>query len=46
MVGHSIKITQVFLPRHGQASWSLLRSSVSFLSEKHGQPENNYSGQV
>ena len=37
------KITLVFLPADGEASWSLLLSSVSLLSDGTVQPENTYS---
>ena len=40
---HGTKSTPVFLPPDGEASWSLLRSSVSLLSGGTGQPENTYS---
>ena len=36
------KPTQVFLPTDGEASWSLLPSSVSLLSGGTVQPENTY----
>ena len=39
---HGIKITPVFLPSDGEASWSLLLSSVSFQSGGIVQPENTY----
>ena len=37
------KITLVFLPADGEASWLLLPSSVSLLSGGTVQPENTYS---
>ena len=37
------KTTLVFLPPYGEASWSLLPSSVSLLSGHTVQPENTYS---
>ena len=37
------KTTLVFLPADGEASWSLLPSSVSLLSGGTVQPENTYS---
>ena len=40
---HGTKITLVFLPADGKASWSLLPSSVSLLSGGTVQPENTYS---
>ena len=40
---HGIKTTLVFLPADGEASWSLLPSSVSLLSGGTVQPENTYS---
>ena len=40
---HGTKITLVFLPADGEASWSLLLSSVSLLSDGTVQPENTYS---
>ena len=39
---HSTK-TSVFLIADGEASWSLLPSSVSILSGSTVQPENTYS---
>ena len=40
---HGTKITPVFLPADGEASWLLLLSSVSVLSSGTVQPENiNY----
>ena len=39
---HGTKTTVVFLPADGEASWSLLRSSVSLLSGGTAQPENTY----
>ena len=40
---HGTKTTPVFLPAYGEASWSLLSSSVSLLSGGTVQPENTYS---
>ena len=40
---HGTKTTPVFLPADGEASWSLLLSSVSLLSGSTMQPENTYS---
>ena len=40
---HGTKTTPVFLPADGEASWSLLPSSVSLLSGDTVQPENIYS---
>ena len=40
---HGSKTTLVFLPADGEASWSLLPSSVSLLSGGGVQPENTYS---
>ena len=37
------KTTSLFLPADGEASWSLLSSSVSLLSGGSVQPENTYS---
>ena len=37
------KSTLVFLPADGEASWSLLSSSVSLLLGGTVQPENTYS---
>ena len=37
---HGTKTTPVFLPADGEASWSLLPSSVSSLSDGTVQPEN------
>ena len=37
------KTTPVFLPADGEASWLLLPSSVSLLSDGTVQPENTYS---
>ena len=39
---HGTKATPVFLPADGEASWSLLSSSVSLLSGKTLQPKNIY----
>ena len=41
--GTGTKTTSVFLPAGGEASWSLLLSSVSLLSGGTVQPENIYS---
>ena len=49
---HGPKTTPVFLPADGEASWSLLPSSVSLLTGGTVQPENtdsrilNVTGQV
>ena len=43
MRGHATKTTPVYLPADGEASWSLLPSSVSLLSGGTVQPENTYS---
>ena len=40
---HGTKTTPVFLPADGEASWSLLSSSVSLLSGRTMKPENPYS---
>ena len=40
---HGTKTTPVFLPTDGEASWSLLPSSVLLLSDGTVQPENTYS---
>ena len=41
---HDTKTTLFFLPADdGEASWSLLPSSVSLLSDGTVQPENTYS---
>ena len=40
---HGTKTTPVFSPADGEASWSLLPSSVSLLSGGTVQPENTYS---
>ena len=40
---HGTKTTPVFLLADGEASWSLLPSSVSLLSGSTVQPENTYS---
>ena len=37
---HGTNTTPVFLPADGEASWSLLPSSVSLLSGSTVQPEN------
>ena len=44
MCEHGTITTPVFLPAAGEASWSLLPSSVSLLSGGTVQPENTYSG--
>ena len=41
-MAHGSKTTPVFLPADGEASWSLLPSSVSLLSGDTVQPENTY----
>ena len=43
MCKHGTKTTPVFLPADGEASWSLLLSSISLLSGSTMQPENTYS---
>ena len=43
---HGTKTTPVFLPADGEASWSLLPSSVSLLSDGKVQPENTYSSNL
>ena len=40
MLEHSTKTTPVLLPTDGEASWSLLPSLVSLLSDGTVQPEN------
>ena len=40
---HGTKTTPVFLTADGEASWSLLPSSVSLLSGGTLQPESTYS---
>ena len=40
---HGTKTTLVFLPADGEASWLLLSSSVSLLSDGTVQPGNTYS---
>ena len=40
---HGTKTTLVFLPADGEASWSLLPSLVSLLSDDRVQPEETYS---
>ena len=40
---HDARTIAVFLPADGEASWSLLPSSVSLLSGGTVQPENTYS---
>ena len=42
-VWHGTKTTSVFLPADGEASWLLLPSLVSLLSDRTVQPENTYS---
>ena len=42
-VKNGTKTTPVFLTADGEASWSLLPSSVSLLSGGIVQPENTYS---
>ena len=39
---HGSKTTPVFVPADGEASWSLLSSSISLLSGSTVQPENTY----
>ena len=39
---HGTKTTLVFLPAHGEASWSLLLSLVSLLTGGTVQPENTF----
>ena len=39
---HGTKTTPVLLPADGEASWSLLPSSVSLLSGGTVEPENTY----
>ena len=43
MCEHSSKTTLVFLPADGDASWLLLPSLVSLLSDGTVQPEDAYS---
>ena len=43
MCENGTKTTPVFLPPDGEASWSLLPSSVSLLSDGTMQLENTYS---
>ena len=43
MRGHDTKTTPVFLPADGEASWLLLQSLVSSLSDSLVQPEYTYS---
>ena len=43
MSEHDTKTNPVFLPADGEASWSLIPSSVSLLSGDTVQPENTYS---
>ena len=40
---HDTKTTTAFLSADGEASWSLLPSSISWLSDGTVQPENTYS---
>ena len=40
---HNTKTTSVFVPADGEASWSLLPSSVSLLLRGTVQRENTYS---
>ena len=40
---HGTKTTPVFLPADGEASWLLLPSLVSLLSDSTVQPEKTYS---
>ena len=40
---HGTETTLIFLPADGEASWSLLPSSVSLLSGGTVRPENTYS---
>ena len=40
---HGTKASPVFLPANGEASWSLIPSSVSLLSGGRVQPENTCS---
>ena len=42
MSEHDTKTIPVFLPADGEASWSLLPSSVYLLSGGTVQPENTY----
>ena len=42
MCENGAKTTPVFLPADGEASWSLLPTSVSLLSSGTVQPENTY----
>ena len=43
MCENGTKTTPVFLPADGEASWSLLPSLVSLLSDGTVQPERTYS---
>ena len=43
---HGTKTTPVFLTADREASWSLLLSSVSLLSDSKMQPENTYSSNL
>ena len=43
MCEYGTKTTAVFLPADGEASWSLLSSSVSLLSGSKVKAENSYS---
>ena len=40
---HGTKTTPVLLPTDGEASWLLLPSTVSLLSDGTMKPENTYS---
>ena len=40
---HGTRTTPIFLPADGEATWSLLPSSVSLQSGGTVQPENTYS---
>ena len=42
MCKHGTKTTTVFLPADEEASWSLVPSLVSLLSDSTVQPENTY----
>ena len=43
MSEHGTKTTPVFLHADGEASWTLLPSSISLLSGSTVQPQNTYS---
>ena len=43
MCEHGTKTTPVFLPADGEASWSLIISWISLLSDSTVQPETTYS---